>query len=222
MSLYTFSGFDQLPLLLKPQGLHIEESTDLLLLSHLCHATVANISNRLANDHVAFIAFMQGQPAAFGWMARGKASIGELNHELVLPVSNRYLWNFRTMPDYRGLGIYPALLQHIILYEQQRAERFWIIHAPENKASLRGIVKAGFRYTGDLYLNDTLQPGFKPVAVNAAEQMMIAEMGFQLSDMPAPSCWNCSSPYMKNKTAGCCCGSAGNKCTGSLVLASAS
>jgi RimJ/RimL family protein N-acetyltransferase len=108
-----------------------------------------DVVKRLGNDHVAFIAFVNGVPAAFGWMARGKAFIGELNHDLILPYRHRYLWKFRTMEPFRGLGIYPVLLQRIIQLEESKADRFWIIHAPENEASLKGIQKAGFQHVGE-------------------------------------------------------------------------
>jgi GNAT superfamily N-acetyltransferase len=78
----------------------------------------------LANDHLAFVGYINNQPAAFGWMARGKARIGELNHELILPIGNRYLWNFRTMEAYRGLGVYPALLQYIIELKRRKRTGF--------------------------------------------------------------------------------------------------
>ena len=213
MSLYTFSTQDQLPTLKPIAGLHIEESTDLTLLSQMGETTEADVLKRLANDHLAFVAFVHGEPAAFGWMARGKARIGELNHELVLPLRNRYLWNFRTLAVFRGRGIYPALLQFMLQYEGEKASRFWIIHAPENKASLNGIQKAGFRYTGKLYARRDGLAGFEAATLTADEKDMVEAMGFHLSGESAASCWNCSSPYLKKKAATCCCSEAGEVCS---------
>ena len=151
MSLYTISNLDKLPAVKIPAGLKIEVSTDAILLSILGNTTVEEVLKRLSNNNLAFVAYINNQPAAFGWMARTKARIGELNHEFSLPKKNRYLWNFRTLAEYRGLGIYPALLQYIMRYEGENVNRFWIIHAPENKSSLKGIIKAGFEYVGKLY-----------------------------------------------------------------------
>ncbi len=214
MSLYTFSHTDTLPPISKVKGLRIEKSTDLALLSQMSGASVDNINLRLANGHIAFVAYIYDIPAAFGWMARENAHIGELNHNIILPPGNRYLWNFRTAPKYRGLGIYPALLQYIISYEKTYAEQFWIIHAPENTSSLRGILKAGFRNSGIVYLNDVLHPSFQPISVSAVEKRLIKEMGFRISEQRAATCWNCSSPFIKNKTESCCCAEAGNHCIG--------
>jgi GNAT superfamily N-acetyltransferase len=144
MSLYTLQSTDALPAVQLPAGLRIEECTNVGLLAWMGTTTVEEVIKRMANAHVAFVAYINNEPAAFGWMARGRALIGELNHEMKLPIGNRYLWNFRTMEAFRGLGVYPALLQYIIQWEEAKANRFWIIHAPENHSSLKGIKKAGF------------------------------------------------------------------------------
>ncbi|HSK13272.1 MAG TPA: hypothetical protein VK907_08645, partial [Phnomibacter sp.] len=171
------------------------------------------ITKRLANDHVAFVAFLNDTPAAFGWMARGKAIIGELDHELILPIGHRYLWNFRTMEPFRGFGIYPALLQYIIQYESSRAERFWIIHAPENKASLHGIRKAGWQYLGKLYSKNgkTVMEG---THLPQQERSLLHEMGITISDDEPVSCWNCSSPYLRKRKKTCCCSLLSEPCVG--------
>lgn len=153
MSLYTLSNANKLPVNIGPTGLIIQESTDVELLSLMGTTTVEVVTKRLANDHLAFVAYLHKQPAAFGWMVKGKITIRELNHSFILPMRHRYLWNFRTLADYRGQGIYPALLQYIPQYEGNKARRYGIIHAPENGSSLKGITKAGFQYVGKLYTN---------------------------------------------------------------------
>jgi GNAT superfamily N-acetyltransferase len=55
------------------------------------------------------------------------------------------LWDFATLPAWRGRGIYPRLLQAVLAAEQGVAQRFWIGHTAENAASQHGIVKAGFQ-----------------------------------------------------------------------------
>ncbi len=212
MSLYTFSSHDALPSLRVINELKIEECTDISLLSYLAGKKESEIISRLANDNLAFVAYINGQPAAFGWMARGKGIIGELGHEFILPISNRYLWNFRTVERFRGLGIYPLLLQYIMQYEGIKANRFWIIHAPENQASLKGIRKAGFRYLGNLYTYEG-QAFLDAPAVSGEEIQLIEEMDFRLSIKSSPSCWSCSSPFIKREEEICCCLAEGKFCT---------
>lgn len=221
MSLYTLTTTDALSLVKLPTGLRIEKCTDVELLANMGTTTVEDVRKRIANNHVAFVAYMNNVPAAFGWMARNKALIGELNHEIILPIGNRYLWNFRTMEPFRGLGIYPALLQYIIQSEKDNANRFWIIHAPENTASLKGIKKAGFEYAGKLYSNKglaTIENRF----LSKSNRNLIMEMGIEISEEEPSSCWNCSSPYLKKRKAECCCASTDNECIGNNLIALAS
>jgi hypothetical protein len=96
MSLYTFSHSDKLTSVKIPAGLRMEESTDIRMLSIIGNSTNEDVTKRLANDNKAFVAYMNKLPAAFGWMARDNAKIGELNHEFILPHANRYLWNFKS------------------------------------------------------------------------------------------------------------------------------
>ncbi len=219
MSLYTIQTKDILPTIQLPAGLRIEESTNVDLLAWMGTTTVADIIKRIANDHTAFVAYINNTPAAFGWMARGKALVGELAHELVLPIGNRYLWNFRTMEAFRGLGIYPALLQYIIQFE--KANRFWIIHAPENKSSLRGIKKAGFHYVGRLYSNKGVAT-IENTSLSQSIDTLLAEMDIVLSEEQPASCWNCSSPHLKRRKAECCCATSGDECIGNNLLSLAS
>jgi GNAT superfamily N-acetyltransferase len=165
------------------------------------------------NDgHRAFVAYMNGKAAGFGWMATKKAFIGELNHHFMMPAQNRYLWNFRTLAEYRGLGIYPALLQYIVRQERPKAAQFWIIHAPENFSSRRGISKAGFRYVGKLYtqIGQGALIEFPPSGPRYLD--LLSQMGFNSSNDKGASCWNCSSPYLKNRTEDCCCFVTSDRC----------
>ena len=222
MSLYTFSQSDKLTPGKIPAGLKMEVSTDIRLLSILGNTTTEEVTKRLANDNMAFVAYVNDQPAAFGWMARDNARIGELNHEFILPTGNRYLWNFRTMEAYRGLGIYPALLQYILQQGDEEANRFWIIHAPENNASLKGIQKAGFEYVGKLYLDedDNATIEYNETALTFQEELEY--MDINLSEHTASSCWNCSSPYLKKRRSECCCATAGDECIGNSMFSMAS
>lgn len=215
MSLYTIDNLDKLPLIKIPAGLRVHESADVALLSILGNTTVKEVSERLLNDHLAFVAYINHQPAGFGWMARSKARIGELNHEFALPQKNRYLWNFRTLAEYRGLGIYPALLQHIMQYEGDNVNRFWIIHAPENKSSLKGIVKAGFEYVGKLYAKANGTIALETSATAEAYHHLLDEMKLNPSTETPASCWNCNSPYLKKREPSCCCCETVIICTGS-------
>jgi len=214
MSLYTISTLHKLPTIKIPAGLKTEKSTDAELLSILGNTAIEDVLTRFENGHEAFVAYINNQPAAFGWMAKSKARIGELNHDFALPPGNRYLWNFRTLAEYRGLGIYPALLHSIIQYEGDDANRFWIIHAPENKSSLRGIIKAGFEYVSKLYAKADGTIALDTNTTTEAYHSFLDEMKFNPSTEAAASCWNCNSPYLKTRLPECCCSEVYTECTG--------
>ncbi|GAB2676029.1 hypothetical protein GCM10027036_32150 [Flavihumibacter cheonanensis] len=217
MSLYTYNTKDALPDLPSIAGLHIEVSTDINLLMELGEISRKAVLDRFANNHIAFVAFLNGVPAAFGWMARSQAFIGELNQLIELPEGNRYLWNFRTVAAFRGKGIYPALLQFILQYEAAWADQFWIIHAPENRSSRNGIVKAGFTYTGNLFVLPGGGTGFKSGHLTIDKTHLIQSMGFTPTQQYEASCWNCNSPYLKNRSASCCCESNNQLCKSQLI-----
>ena len=71
---------------------------------------------------------------------------------------------FVTCAAWRGRGIYPRLLQAIILAEAAGTERFWILHEWSNEASKGGISKAGFQAAAIVYDRRDGSLGIGPVA----------------------------------------------------------
>jgi len=129
-------------------GFEAELASDYRLIAELARLDLAEVLARVRDGHRSYIARLSGVPVAYGWSAGNRASIGELGLEFAIPAGNRYLWDFATLPAWRGIGIYPRLLQVIIAREAAEAERFWIGHVYDNSASGRGIVKAGFGEAG--------------------------------------------------------------------------
>jgi GNAT superfamily N-acetyltransferase len=140
----SLPGFPPLP------GLTIGRTDDVLLISTMSGIDVGFIWNRFRRHHQAWLARVEGEPVAYGWIAAGDLSIGELGLAVELEPASRYLWDFQTLPPWRGHGIYPRLLQAMLAHEVG-AERFWIGHDLANVASARGIAKAGFRQVGAVY-----------------------------------------------------------------------
>ena len=68
-----------------------------------------------------------------------------------LPPGERYLWDFATLPEWQGRGVYPRLLQAIIRLEADAVQRLWIGHDADNDASRKGIERAGFQVVGAVY-----------------------------------------------------------------------
>ena len=135
------------------------------------------IRERMARGHVPWLARIGREPVGWGWSAASEFAIGELGIARVLPPRTRYLWDFFTRPEQRGRGIYPRLLQAMILGEPE-VNQFWIGHDLDNMGSARGIAKAGFGEVGVLYREEG---GFALVPSGALERAAAAS---ELFDLP--------------------------------------
>lgn len=164
-----------------------EQSADVM--AALQGREVEEIAARFACGHRAWIAWRDSFPAAFGWVATSSAAIGELRFTFEIPSRERYLWNFVTLPEHRGLGIYPRLLDGIVRADAG-AEQFWIAHAPENAASAAGILKAGFTVVADLSFDAAGRPAVRgrvPGGGYAAAKLL----GIPHTHETLAQCWRC-------------------------------
>jgi len=168
-------------------------------LAEINHIPLEEVMNRRNDGHRPYVARIDGQPVAYGWLATSKVSIGELDINVELPPDDRYLWDFATLPDWQGRGLYPRLLQSILEQEIQNAKRFWIIHAPENLPSGAGMSKAGFEFVGQLSFTVDGKVGLAPYT-DLTER---ARLGADLLQVPliesvlAP-CWSCGGAIAKH------------------------
>jgi GNAT superfamily N-acetyltransferase len=153
------------------------------------------VASRLAAGHRAYLAWLDGVPVSYGWVATLSASIGELDLEFTLPDGDRYLWDFVTLPEFRGQGIYPRLLHGIIEQEGAEAQRFWIIYAPENAASGAGIRKAGFELVSDLSFlreNGVGTVAVQPERAEIGARLLGVDLYEAVQDGSVISpCWRC-------------------------------
>ena len=139
------------------------------------------VAGRLAAGHALFTARVDDDLAAYGWSASERAHIGGLDLHFAIPPNERYLWDFVTLPAYRGLGIYPLLLQAILRRQADVADGFWIGHEPTNDASRRGILKAGFRVAGHVW---SLADGTLAVVGASEVETEVARRGSTLLGLP--------------------------------------
>lgn len=150
MPLYLWDIEAPLPVISTPLSIQVRSEADV---SHIAAATQNEpdeIARRLNQGHRAYIAFQNDTPLGYGWVATRQAVLCELDLSFSILSGNQYFWDFATVPNMRGQGVYPTLLQKILKFERTNAESFWIAHAPENHASERGIRAAGFAPVGKL------------------------------------------------------------------------
>lgn len=148
---YAWWQGDPLPPLPSLPGFAVETPADPRRLAALSGLPEATIRARLAAAHRPYLARLGPDAVAWGWSAAREAAIGSAGLALRLPPRQRYLWDFLTLPRWRGRGLYPRLLQAVLTHETPSADRFWIGHDWDNAASHRGILTAGFQLVAELH-----------------------------------------------------------------------
>jgi hypothetical protein len=150
MAAATWWKGDSLPALAPLPGFSAHKVQDISEITAITRLDEIEVRRRLKAGHKPYIGYIQETPVGYGWVAHRTAEIGELQLSFVLPKRSRYLWDFATLPEWRGHGAYPHLLQRILKTEARYAQRIWIVYAPENKSSSSGIHKAGIENIGEL------------------------------------------------------------------------
>jgi GNAT superfamily N-acetyltransferase len=179
-------------------GMRIGPVPDVQFMARLQSRPADVMRTRFDEGHRAYVAFLNNVPAAFGWVATRTAEIGELGARFAIAPTDRYLWNFVTLEPFRGLGIYPRLLQHIMTMESD-AVRFWIAYAPENHASGSGIRKAGFTTAAELSFDEWGAPAVRSL-VQGGGELASRVLGIPEVASELTKCWRCIRNGMVDST----------------------
>jgi GNAT superfamily N-acetyltransferase len=198
MSLSTYWIEDDFSPLSVLSGFDVVIDFDLHELTGINLITQSEGLARLNDGHLPYVARMDGNPVGYGWVATREASIGELDLTFELRSDDRYLWDFATLPNWQGHGLYPRLLQTILERESKNAKRFWIIHAPENLPSGAGMHKAGFEFVGQLSFTTDGSVGLAPFSDTIERARSgAALLSVPLIDSVLAPCWHCGGMVAK-------------------------
>jgi hypothetical protein len=106
---------------------------------------------RLKAGKQCYVAFVENELAAYGWVSFVEEHIGELNLEVRLLPGEVYIWDCATAAEFQGRRLYSGLLSYMIreLYSQGLC-RAWIGADLDNVVSQRGMARAGFQHVADL------------------------------------------------------------------------
>jgi GNAT superfamily N-acetyltransferase len=198
MSLATYWIQDALASNSSLPGLSAGPALDWQELAEINRLSLTEVYDRRMDGHRPYVSRMDGHAVGYGWLATSQLSIGELDIHVGLPPGDRYLWDFATLPAWQGRGLYPRLLRSILEQEIQNAQRFWIIHSPENLPSGAGMSKAGFESVGQLSFTVDGSVGLAPYP----DSIERARIGAALLQVPiiesvlAP-CWHCGGMVAK-------------------------
>jgi hypothetical protein len=101
-----------------------------------------------------YIGNVDGVLATYGWVTFDKELIGELRLHIRLSPGEAYVWNCATLPEYRGLRLYPSLLWYIVgELQAQGLKRIWIGADADNLPSQVGMRLCGFHPIADFVLD---------------------------------------------------------------------
>ena len=180
---------DPAPALTPLPGFTVRRETSAEVMAGLQGRTEVDMGRRMWDEHRAYVASIDGEDVAFGWVATYQAMIGEIDSAFDIPKGERYLWNFVTMPGHRGKGIYPRLLDAIVRAESTEAERFWVAYAPENYASGTGIEKAGFKTVAQISFDQHDRPAVRMLVEGAPNPAKM--LGLRTIEEALAQCWRC-------------------------------
>jgi len=111
-------------------------------------SNVDRIDKRLTSYNQAYVGFYFGEIAHESWASFDTLLPSQFGFDSRFPV----IGYSHTVPKYRGKSIYPAVLNYILhdLRTRNISSNAYILVSPENKASIRGIEKAGFELVAHL------------------------------------------------------------------------
>ena len=200
MALASWWRGDSVPILSLLPGFRVGAPRDAHPVADITRLAPDEVRQRMHTGHQPYLAFVEQTPVGYGWMATEEASIGELGLQFALPETDRYLWDFATLPEWQGYSIYPRLLQHILILQSSTVERVWIIHAPENSPSGAGMAKAGLLPVGQLSFRSDGGVGLAPFEALERAQAGAALLGIPLIESVLAPCWHCGGATDKHST----------------------
>ncbi len=111
------------------------------------------VLQRFARGCHCYAGRIDGKLATYGWVTFDEEGIGELGLNFRLKASEAYIWDCATLPAYRGLRLYPALLAYILCELQSLSlHRVWIGADTDNLASQSGLALVGFQPVVDVVI----------------------------------------------------------------------
>lgn len=83
--------------------------------------------------------------ASYGWVSEAETALGEIEAIIRPGDGEAYIWDCRTLPAFRGRGLYRDLLTQLVTdLSRDRLHRAWIATLQRNRAGCRGVMRAGF------------------------------------------------------------------------------
>lgn len=118
-----------------------------LIASELVRTSSEAVTLRMADGHECILVYADSkEPSGYGWIAHRSLHEDGIDVTIRLAANEVFLYDFRIAPERRGLGLYPAMLRSMVALAGSSGAPVtaYIATHAENRASRRGIAKAGF------------------------------------------------------------------------------
>jgi ribosomal protein S18 acetylase RimI-like enzyme len=145
----------------------------------------AEAAQRFNAGRHCYVAWDGDRIVAYGWASQGRECVGELERAFHMAPDEAYIWDCVTLPEYRGRGLYSALLSYTLAQLRDAGvRRTWIGASLDNQASIKGFMNAGFQPAIKLVYGRLLAlrcawvigyPSAPGPLVAAAKRLIIAE-----------------------------------------------
>lgn len=102
---------------------------------------IPEIDRRLSSEHTCYVLMHEAEIAHVSWLFDDVVLPAAFGFDAMTPV----IGDCDTPPKFRGRGLYPLALRRIAsdVLVQRGRDRVYILVAPTNAASIRGIERAG-------------------------------------------------------------------------------
>jgi len=110
------------------------------------HWDDAQLQQRKLSGDACYTVFRGDRCVHYSWVSYAQMNIEEVGYKAAFHGEDCWIYNCYTAPECRGQSIYPYVLSQIIQeFSLKNGRRGWVGTLRENKASWRGIIKAGFQ-----------------------------------------------------------------------------
>jgi prolyl-tRNA synthetase len=141
---------------IKIEELDVKRINELKQIRELSPAKLNQFKNRFSKGDRCFIAkTVNDEICHYSWLReRGVMHIFEVNKKFVIQSNMCWIFDCRTKDSFKGRGIYPKLLSRLsnVLLENSHINEVYIDVSAKNVASIKGIEKAGFKPTREVFL----------------------------------------------------------------------
>ncbi len=118
-------------------------------------AFLSNALSRIESGESAYTISIDNRLAHSGWLVRNQTEshVTEVQQKMTLPPGSVVLYDFYTHPDFRGRGLYRAMIKHMLCeaFSDPTAQHAYISVLAENLPSRHVIESIGFQYQGSLH-----------------------------------------------------------------------